>query len=171
MSVLPDTDVYSYLARGDARPEPYAPCLRGRTLCLSFASVAEIDKGAYEAGWGAPRLRGLEAPLRNVVVPFDFELSRTCGELMAATGRTGRRMHEFDAWIAATALRHDLPLGTNNQRDFNGVPAFGSCRDAGLARFGVLPDALVLLSFGAGTRRKGAVQKRGGNLRSAASHD
>jgi predicted nucleic acid-binding protein len=28
---------------------------------------------------------------------------------------------KFDAWIAATAIRHDLPLGTNNRRHFEGV--------------------------------------------------
>lgn len=122
-AVLLDTDVYSYLARGDLRVAPYEPYLKGKVLCLSFASVAEIYKGAYKAGWGATRLRRLEEHLRNfVVVPFDFELCRICGELMAAGERAGRRMHEFDAWIAATAVRHGLPLATNNRRDFNGVP-------------------------------------------------
>lgn len=31
-------------------------------------------------------------------------------------------MEEFDAWIASTALRHDIPLATNNTRHFEGIP-------------------------------------------------
>jgi tRNA(fMet)-specific endonuclease VapC len=122
-AILLDTDVYSYVARGDPRGAKYQPYLKNRTLCLSFATVAELYKGAYKAGWGTARIGQMEAHLRNfVVLPFDHELSRVCGEPMATAERAGRRMHEFDAWIAATAIRHGLPLATNNTKDFIDIP-------------------------------------------------
>ncbi len=122
-AILLDTDVFSYVTRQDPQAQPYLPYLSSRLLCLSFATVAEVYKGAYKAGWGETRLKALEGSLRNfVVVPYDFEISRICGRLMAEMQGQGRSMQEFDAWIASTAIRHDLPLATNNRKHFNGVP-------------------------------------------------
>ena len=40
----------------------------------------------------------------------------------AASGElAGQRLEEFDAWIAATALRFSLPLATNNRKHFDGI--------------------------------------------------
>lgn len=121
--VLLDTDVYSFLTRGDTRGEPFRRAVEGQRLCLSFATVAELYKGARKRGWSADRVAGLEADLqRYLVLGFDHALTRICGELLADRERERRRMEELDAWIAATALRHDIPLATNNVRHFVGVP-------------------------------------------------
>jgi len=75
------------------------------------------------AGGEASAFAALEADLkRYVVLGYDFALARECGELLAARERIGQRMEEFDAWIAATALRHDIPLATNNRKHFEGIP-------------------------------------------------
>lgn len=64
----------------------------------------------------------VEEHLKNfVVIPYDFELSRVCGRIMADRESSGHRMEEFDAWIAATAVRHGMPLVTNNRRHFEGI--------------------------------------------------
>ncbi len=121
--ILLDTDVFSYVTRSDQRAQLFLPFLSKRLLCLSFATVAEVYKGAYKAGWGATRMRDLEASLKTfVVVGYDFELSRICGQIMAQAQRQGQPVQEFDAWIAATAIRHGLPLATNNRTDFAGIP-------------------------------------------------
>lgn len=122
-AVVLDTDVYSYLTRGDPHADRFRPHLAGRFLCLSFATVAEVYKGAYKARWSPSRIAKIDASLRNfVVIPYDMEISRVCGQLLASLEMNGRRMEEFDAWIAATAIRHGLPLATNNRRHFDGIP-------------------------------------------------
>lgn len=121
--VLLDTDVFSYITRDDSRAEPFRRAVEGRRLCLSFATVAELYKGARKRDWGADRVHEMEAELqRYLVLGSDSALTRVCGELLADRERAGRSMEEFDAWIAATALRHDIPLATNNRRHFEGIP-------------------------------------------------
>jgi tRNA(fMet)-specific endonuclease VapC len=45
-----DTDVLSYLVRGDTRGEAFRPYLEGRRLAVSFQTVAELDRWALERG-------------------------------------------------------------------------------------------------------------------------
>jgi tRNA(fMet)-specific endonuclease VapC len=121
--VLLDTDVYSYLSRGDTRGQPFRRAVEGHRLCLSFATVAELYKGARKRGWNSDRIQEMEADLqRYLVLGCDSALTRICGELLADCERAGRRIEEFDAWIAATAVRHHIPLATNNREHFEGIP-------------------------------------------------
>lgn len=122
-NVLLDTDVFSYLWKGDAQGEPFRRAIEGRRACVSFATVAEVYKGAAMKRWGSAKIAQLETHLRSaVVVPYDIELARMCGRLLALRSERGLAMEEFDAWIAATALRHTMELATNNVRHFEGVP-------------------------------------------------
>ena len=43
-------------------------------------------------------------------------------EVTVAAQARGYRIECADAWIAATALRHDVPLVTHNCGDYLGVP-------------------------------------------------
>ena len=65
--------------------------------------VGEVVRAAIAWSWG------------------DVELARVCGRLLAERERAGRTMEEFDAWIAATAIRHDIPLATNNRQHFEDI--------------------------------------------------
>ena len=120
--VLIDTDVFSYLWARDGRAEPYRQAIEGNRPCISFATVAELYKGAEKGSWGAEKIARLESHLQGyLVVPYDAELARTCGRLLGRREVSGNKMEEFDAWIASTALRHDIPLATNNRRHFEGI--------------------------------------------------
>lgn len=128
--VLLDTDVYSFITRGDPRGEPFRRAIEGRRVCLSFATVAELYKGARKRGWSLDRIHEMEADLqRYLVLGYDNALARICGELLADRERQGRRMDEFDAWIAATALRYKIPLATNNRTHFEGIEGLVLARD------------------------------------------
>jgi tRNA(fMet)-specific endonuclease VapC len=121
--VLLDTDVFSYLWKGQSYGESFRRAIEGRRPCISFATVAQLYKGATKNRWGTAKISQLETHLEaTLVVPFDIELARTCGRLLALREQHGLKMEEFDAWIAATALRHDIPLATNNRRHFEGIP-------------------------------------------------
>lgn len=110
--------VLSALVNASRRPGPaetYKGLVAGRSVMISFATVTEVRYGALKAGWGDLRRRGLERDLgRFVVVQPDDRLMAVCAELRAECERTGRglgrKMHEADRWIAATALRLGIDL-------------------------------------------------------------
>lgn len=125
-AVLLDTDVFSYLLkRNDPRAEAYLRHVRGKTVAISFITVGELYFGAEKKGWGEARRAELDTRLRSVViVPFDLDVCREyakLGTLRTADG-SSRSMAANDRWIAACAIRHNLPLISNNRRHFDGIP-------------------------------------------------
>jgi predicted nucleic acid-binding protein len=47
-------------------------------------------------------------------IPIDAEVARVYASIVAETRSKGRRAKVMDAWIAATAVRHELPLFTQD---------------------------------------------------------
>lgn len=124
MSVLLlDTDVVSFLFKNDTRAGAYAPYLNGQTLAISFMTVGELYQWAAVHNWGRRRTQQLEDRLRTyVVIPFDAAVCRAWGNVRAMGQRAGQPISVQDAWIAATALHHHLPLVTHNAKHFEAVP-------------------------------------------------
>jgi tRNA(fMet)-specific endonuclease VapC len=121
-SVVVDTDVMSFLFKRDSRAEWYRPHLTGKLLVLSFMTVAELDRWALARNWGQTRRARMEEYLRNFVVyPFDRALCLKWAEVSDRARRNGRRIECADAWIAATAVLHNIPLVTHNTSDYAGV--------------------------------------------------
>lgn len=120
--VIVDTNVVSYLMRGGSLAKRYRPHLQGRLSAIAFVTVGELYFGAEKAEWGAKRRQDLETTLRSfIVVPYDQEVARCYARLFAQRQREGRPISPNDAWIAACAVRHGIPLVTHNARDFRGV--------------------------------------------------
>lgn len=110
--------------KGGPLAEVYAPHVQGRLLAISFITVGEMYFGAENKNWGAIKRRVLETTLRNfVVIPYDHEIARCYGRLVAERKRNGRPIAPNDAWIAACAARHEVPLVTHNAKDFEGITA------------------------------------------------
>lgn len=121
-SVVVDTDVVSFLFKRDPRAEHYRPHLEGKLLVISFMTLAELDRWALERNWGEKRRIAMEQHLRNFVIyPFDRALCRQWAEVTFSAGRNGRPIQCADAWIAATAKLHGIPLVTYNGNDYVGV--------------------------------------------------
>lgn len=117
-----DTNIVSYLFKKSDIVRPYLPYIEGKLLFLSFISVGELFLWAEIAGWGEKRRTQLEARLHNyVVVPYDYEIARCYGRVAAERRRNGRPISLHDAWIAACAVRHAIPLVTHNPVDFEGI--------------------------------------------------
>ncbi len=120
--VLVDTDVASFLFKGDSRAKLYAPQLQGHRLAISFMTVAELFQWAAVRNWGTRRIQQLEGKLDDyLIIPVDIELCRLWGQVRAECRAAGQPISPQDAWIAATARRHDLPLATHNVAHFEAV--------------------------------------------------
>jgi tRNA(fMet)-specific endonuclease VapC len=122
-AVIVDTDVVSFLTKGDTRAELYRPHLVGKILALSFMTVAELYQWAYIRNWGSKKVSRLEEQMhRYVVVPYDAEICMAWARICVERQRKGHPISVQDAWIAATALRHGCPLVTHNRADFADIP-------------------------------------------------
>lgn len=120
--VVVDTDVVSYVFRGDTRAELFRSVLAGRVLVVSFMTVAELERWALGRNWGPSRMASLERFLeRFTLLPFDWPLCRRWAEAVDCARRRGRPIQTADAWVAATALHLDIPLVTHNPTDYAGV--------------------------------------------------
>jgi len=120
--VILDTCVVSYLMRGGQEADAYTPHVQGRLLAVSFITVGEMYFGAENRNWGENKRKQLETTLRNfVVIPYDHEIARCYGRLVAERKRNGMPIAPNDAWIAACTVRHAVPLVTHNSKDFKGI--------------------------------------------------
>jgi tRNA(fMet)-specific endonuclease VapC len=121
--VVVDTDVVSYLFKGDTRAHLYHAHLAGRLQVVSFMTVAELDAWAELHRWGATRRDRMEQLLSTFLIFFpDRRLCRLWAGVSTAARRAGRPIGAADAWIAATALLYGVPLVTHNPDDFASVP-------------------------------------------------
>ncbi|MCC6586796.1 MAG: PIN domain-containing protein [Bryobacterales bacterium] len=121
--VVLDTDVVSFLFKGDSRAQLFLPYLHNRTWLVSFMTEAELEQWALLANWSPKRIEWLRIFLtRVVVVPSSRDLVLKWAGAMVRARHAGRRLETADGWIAATALLYDAPLLTHNRSDYVGVP-------------------------------------------------
>lgn len=122
--VLLDTDVASFLFKNSPRAESFRPLLAGRRPALAFVSVAELFKWTLKRRWGPKKIEPLEAALRRyVVIPYDRDLAWAWARVVVGCEDAGRPIAPSDAWVAAAALRHNVPLATNNIKHFETAEA------------------------------------------------
>ena len=122
--IILDTNIVSYLMRGGELAEAYEPHVQNRLLAITFITVGELYFGAEKRNWGDKKRKELETTLRNfVVIPYDHEIARCYGGLVAERQRNGKPIAPNDAWISACAVRHGVPLVTHNAKDFEGITA------------------------------------------------
>lgn len=125
--VVVDTDVVSYLLKGDTRADIYRPFLEAprRVAIISFMTVAELDRWALQRGWGEDRRRAMDRLLMERFLidgEVDRELCRIWAQINHGVQTQGRHIACADAWVASLTLARDVPLLTHNRRDFEGVP-------------------------------------------------
>jgi len=121
-AILFDTDVFSYLMKGDTRAAVYSPHIKGKTVALSFISIGELYAWAVIRNWNEKRVADLEQRLKAlVVIPYDQELCREFGRVKASLPK-GRAVPSNDLWIATCAIRHSIPLLTHNRKHFQDIP-------------------------------------------------
>lgn len=125
--IVIDTDVFSaQLIRRSALATRYAPLIAGREAFISFQTATEVRFGALVRQWGKKRMVELEDKLSKVeIVHSGPELVTVHAQLRADCRATGHALHQqdhnADRWIAASAIRLDIPL-VSNDGIFHNVP-------------------------------------------------
>ena len=108
---------------GDPRSQPYLRHVQGRITALSLITVGELLFGALWRGWGEQRTTKLKSRLEAAfILPFDHETSATYAHLKDQLHKRGQVLADNDLWIAALAVRHSVPLVSNNRAHFERVP-------------------------------------------------
>lgn len=92
---------------------------------ISVVTLAELELGLHMASGEHPRairLRTLGAVRATYApLPIDEAVASAFAELAAASRQAGRRPKVQDAWTAATARTHGVPVFTHDD-DFDGLP-------------------------------------------------
>lgn len=117
-----DTNVVSYIFRGDSRADLYRHYLDGKRVAISFMTIAELRGWSLVRDWGPRRQTNLNHYLDRFTVFYaDRALCHTWAEITAEGERTGRPITAADAWIAAPAVHEGIPLVTHNRRHFERI--------------------------------------------------
>jgi len=116
-AVVVDTMVYGWLIgqREDSLADKYRALVGQARVMLALQTVAEVRSGALLAGWGELRTRRLERSIsRSSVVQPDDAMATAYARLRNDCQRAGHALaakdHVGDLWIAATAVRLNVPL-------------------------------------------------------------
>ena len=121
---LIDTNIIIYLLR--YQPEylkiRFAEELSGG-LYISSITLAELRKGIENSSKKSQAESSLSDILELLkVIPLGEKEAYEYGKIRAYLRRIGYTVGEFDLLIAAAAIAHNMPLVTNNTKDFRNIP-------------------------------------------------
>lgn len=121
MKVLLDTDLLSYLMRGHPEVTEHARAYLAQYGQLSFSLMTryEILRGLYAKSATSQIQRFVALCRRSDVLAITEAVVDRAAELYGQLRQRGIQVGDADLLIAATALIHDLSLGTNNERHYN----------------------------------------------------
>jgi|ERR1035437_247870 predicted nucleic acid-binding protein len=122
MAVVVDTNIVSYIFKKDTRATLFDPHLVQVPRFLSFMSLAELRRWELQSDWSDSKKEQFKQLLSEFgVIYADEEHCDIWVNVTNECSRNGRPISTADAWIAAAALMFDIPLVTNNRKDFEHI--------------------------------------------------
>jgi tRNA(fMet)-specific endonuclease VapC len=124
MKLLLDTNICIYLIKKKPLSViKHFNAYPAGTIGISSVTVAELEFGVQKSRYPSENQEALEQFLLPLVVlDFDHQAARAYGKLRALLESRGRVIGALDMLIAAHALSQNLPLATNNVKEFSRVP-------------------------------------------------
>jgi predicted nucleic acid-binding protein len=117
-----DTDAFSFVHLRKGAYQSYTALMAGHQLALPSAVVGELKVGAIRSGIGGKKLEELDRAVGVcVVIPVDDCVVDVWAVLRAKLMNRLAGKGINDIWIAACCLVYDLPLVTNNLKDFSTI--------------------------------------------------
>lgn len=117
--ILLDTNIIIYFLKGDPSIVYYLDGLGETIVHISIISWIETLVGSHHHQRKIDEIAfGLEHFAR---IPVNDTIGRTAAMIMQERLRYGKKREFQDSLIAATAIAHNMPLLTNNPRDFRGI--------------------------------------------------
>jgi len=120
--LLLDTNIVSFIFKGHTLTRKYLPDLQGQPLAISAMTVAELLEWSIIHQWGQRKITKLQMTITSyTVLPLDEPVWLNWATIRATCRSKGLMIGVADAWIAATAIHHQIPLVTHNPKDFTCV--------------------------------------------------
>ena len=121
MSLILDTDHCIAILRGKLDVSKHIAPMAD--LYVTAITVSELVYGAHKSDRVSAHLAQVDLLLRSVIIlPFNEQPARRCGEIKETLRRMGSPIAEPDLQIASISIDHALPLASHNQRYFARVP-------------------------------------------------
>jgi len=124
-SFIVDTDVASFLFKGDTRGQFYKQYVNDDAVtAISFMTLAELKQWAVLRNWGPAKRDELAGFVSDsfIVADSNEALCEMWAEVRGLAQRVGRQIDVADAWIAATAMLYNAELVTHNANHFDFLP-------------------------------------------------
>ena len=124
MKLLLDTNICIYIIK----QQPAAVLQRFLEyevgdIGISSITLAELRYGVAKSSHQEKNAKALDEFIITLeIVPFDEAAAHLYGEIRAALERAGTPIGAMDLLIAAHALALEIPLVTNNTREFVRIP-------------------------------------------------
>ncbi len=123
--IVVDTDVLSFLFKNSQEAPRFIELLGDCQIVLSFQTVAELFKWTVVRNWQSKQIARLESELRKcIVVPYHRDLAWAWAQVTGECQKKGQTISAGDAWIAATAIRYNIALLTNNVRHYQAAEKY-----------------------------------------------
>ncbi|MEM8867240.1 MAG: type II toxin-antitoxin system VapC family toxin [Verrucomicrobiota bacterium] len=115
--ILLDTSVAILLLRGEASPASLAT----EPVGISTIVEMELQLGVLHGGGEREAARVAEFLKESRIFDFDRTASQKAGQVLAQLWKAGKPIGDFDAQIAGHAMALNLPLLTDNMKNFERV--------------------------------------------------